>query len=189
MFGQIYSACIVSEPLGQADAILLLAGEYRERAPEAARLFHEGRAPRIVLTNDGVFSSWSQRYQRNLYEVEWATELLVTLGVPRQAIVQLPFIGSGTIYDALAVREYARETGGRSLVIVTSDYHTRRALWTFRQVFCGEPVTIGIVPVASGTDGWFRDRWRMCREVTTEVVKSVYYFVKFEVMRGCRRNT
>lgn len=179
----IRNLCVVHAPLSRADSIVLLAGDFRERAPVAARLYREGTAPLVILTNDGIFSSWSQKYQRNLYNNEWAMELLVELGVPRSAIVHLPFLRSGTIYDGLATREYVHKNGLRRLLLVTSDYHTRRALWTFRKVFCRDPVLIGIVPVASGTHGWLGDHWRMCREIVTEAVKSAYYFVRFEECR------
>lgn len=174
---------VVHVPLSRTDAIVLLAGNFRERAPEVARLYREGAAPLVILTNDGIFSSWSQKYQRNLYNIEWTTELLVELGVPRSAIVHLPFFRSGTIYDGLATREYVLKNGLGSLLLVTSDYHTRRALWSFRKVFSKEPVLIGIVPVNSGMHGWVRDHWRMCLEIATEAVKSAYYYVRFEECR------
>jgi uncharacterized SAM-binding protein YcdF (DUF218 family) len=174
---------VVHVPLLRTDAIVLLAGAFRERAPGAARLYREGTAPLVILTNDGIFSSWSQKHQRNLYNIEWATELLVAQGVPRSAIVHLPFHGSGTIYDALATREYVQKNRLGSLLLVTSDYHTRRALWTFRRVFGREPVTIGIVPVDSPKHVWFRDLGRMSWELLSEFVKSAYYFIRFDVCR------
>jgi uncharacterized SAM-binding protein YcdF (DUF218 family) len=177
--GRIHSALVVSMPLPQADAIILLAGAYPERAPTAARLFREGIAPRIILTNDGVFSSWSQQYQRNLYNIEWATELLVTRGVPRQAIVHLPYIGSGTIYDAAAVRTYCRRNGIGTLLLVTSDYHSRRALWTFRYLFRQDAVTIGIVPVPTSPGGL-----RAVQEVVTEMAKGAYYWLRYGICRN-----
>ncbi len=178
---RLHEFLIVSRPLPRVDAIVLLAGAYRERAPEAARLFQEGIAPRIILTNDGVFSGWSQQQQRNLYEIEWASELLVSLGVPPQAIVQLPFLKSGTFYDAVALRGYCRQNGIHSILLVTSDYHTRRAYRTFRRVFRNDGMTIGITPVLSASRGWFPDHRRIFREVATELVKGVYYFVRFGI--------
>jgi uncharacterized SAM-binding protein YcdF (DUF218 family) len=175
----IGGALVVSKPLKKADAIVLMAGSFRERAPEAARLFQEGVAPRIILTNDGVFSSWSQRDQRNLYEIEWATELLTFLEIPRNSIVQLPFLRSGTYYDAVALRTYCRQNNIHAILLVTSDYHTRRALWTFRRIFINEQITIGIIPVISASQGWFTDFRQICREVVTELVKSVYYFIRY----------
>ena len=52
-----------------ADAIVVLSGSstYVERAAWAAQLYREGRAPVIVLTNDGLISGWDHREDRNPY--------------------------------------------------------------------------------------------------------------------------
>ena len=102
-FGRSYLT--VSLPLIKADVIVLLAGSYEERAPHAASLFSAGSADCIILTDDGVRRGWSRKHQRNLYSSERCTEELVQRGVPRQSIIALPFYKSGTVYDAIAVRQ------------------------------------------------------------------------------------
>ena len=119
----------------KADAIVLLSGSYPERAPAAAMLFRERYAGRIILTNDGVFSSWSEKYGRNLYQVEWAEERLVSCGVGRDRIVKLPGRVNSTMSEALQVSRYARLHGLKKVILVTSDYHAVRALWSFRLAF------------------------------------------------------
>ncbi len=42
---------IVNEPLSKADAIVVLGGGVATRPFAAARLFHQGLAPKILLTN------------------------------------------------------------------------------------------------------------------------------------------
>jgi uncharacterized SAM-binding protein YcdF (DUF218 family) len=136
---------IVHHPVQPADAIVVMAGSRLERLPEASRLYQEGIAPLILLTNDGVFSSWSSKRQRNLYEVEWARESLLEAGVPEEAIVLLEYTASGSIHDALNTRAYVQGQGNiRSLLVVTSDYHTRRTLWSFERVFAGMDVDIRV---------------------------------------------
>jgi len=73
-------------PNTASDGIVLIAGDYPERTPKAAELFHKGTAPRIILANDGVRSGWSSKHQRNLYSIERSEEMLVQLGAPREAI-------------------------------------------------------------------------------------------------------
>ena len=91
---------IFEKPITQADAIVVMAGSPGERLPAASFLYRQGTAPKIILTNDGVFSAWSELFQRNLYEIEWAEQALIQDGIPEQAIVKLPFSESGTYYDA-----------------------------------------------------------------------------------------
>src|SRR4051794_26309088 len=47
---------VVQIPIAGADAIVVMAGarDYLERTESAARLFSAGRAPRVVLSDDGV---------------------------------------------------------------------------------------------------------------------------------------
>lgn len=74
------AACllIVSEPLGRADAIVVLSGSsaFEERARLAATLYKEGRAPMIILTNDNQQGGWSPTLQRNLFYWERAVNFL-----------------------------------------------------------------------------------------------------------------
>ncbi|MBV5283935.1 MAG: YdcF family protein [Paludibacter sp.] len=140
---------VVSSPLPSAKTIVLLAGSYEDRIPTVVGLFHKGVAEKIVVTDDNVRRGWSQKYQRNLYSSERTYEALVALGVPGQAIVNLPFSQSGTVFDALAVRDYLVKERVGEIMLVTSDYHTRRTLWIFKRVLKDLPVTIGITPAPS----------------------------------------
>ena len=161
----------VHTPLAQSDAIVLVGGGFKERAPAAAMLYRDGYAPLVILANDGVFSSWSTKYNRNLYQVEWAEEDLVTLGVPRDRIVKLPFYGSATMFDALAVKRYLFKSGLKKIIVVTSDYHTRRAFWTFKQVLNEYTDKITVYPALSfGVGG---------RSLATEYIKLCYYFIRY----------
>ncbi|MFZ4859895.1 MAG: YdcF family protein [Desulfuromonadaceae bacterium] len=152
---------------------MLLAGHYSDRAPKAAEIFNKGVAPRILLANDGVRSGWSKNQQRNLYSIERSEGLLVQRGVPREAIIKLPYDKSGTIYDALAVKKYAGEHGLYSIHLVTSDYHAYRAVWVFKRVFGDLPVTIGITPVPSPL---------FSLPSLKEPFKLVYYWVRYGVL-------
>lgn len=164
----------VHDTLAQSDAIVLLAGNHRERAPAAAMLYRDGYAPLVILTNDGLFSSWSTTYNRNLYQVEWAAEELVRLGVPPEKILKLPFYGNATLFDALAVKRHLFRSGMKKIIIVTSDYHTRRALWTFKHVLKEYPADIVVFPAQSF--GVSRSN------LALESVKYAYYLFRYGLL-------
>ena len=107
----------VHSSLHSSDAIVLLGGSFKERAPAAAMLYKDGYAPLVLLNNDGLFSGWSTKYNRNLYQIEWAEEELVKLGVPREKIVKLPYYGSSTMFDALGVKRYLLKNGLKKIII------------------------------------------------------------------------
>lgn len=169
---------IVSKPLPQAEALVVMAGSASERLPCAARLFHEGVAPRILLTNDGIFSAWSPDHQRNLYGIEWAELALMKLQVPQQAIGKLTYSASGSIHDALNSREEILSKGLTSIIIVTSDYHTRRSLWTFERVLRNRDIAIGSYPAVSAAGA--SSDFRRFLELAYELVGYIYYRVAYE---------
>ena len=175
---------IVAAPLEHADAIAVLSGSavIRERAQFAAQLYKEGRARKIILTNDNQQGSWSSAEQRNPFYYERAADLLTGAGVPRSAIVILPQPVSGTYEEASLLRHYAEEQRLNSILVVTSAYHSRRALWTMRQGFENTGITVGLVAVPPGIQApkpgtwWLHIRgWQM---VAGEYVKMIYYRIR-----------
>lgn len=172
---------IVSAPLAHADALVVLGGSatYVERTREAAQIFSEGRARKIILTNDGQQGGWSQEERRNPLFIERAAKELENAGVPTDKIEALPYLVSGTYDEAVLLREYAVKNGLRSLLVVTSAYHSRRALWVFRRVFAGSGIEVGIESPAtnlqtpSAATWWLHLKgWSL---VAGEYVKLVYY--------------
>lgn len=177
---------IVVNELPHADAMVVLSGSsaYVERARRAAQLFHEGRSPKIILTNDNQQSGWSHELERNPLFIERAAgELTGAGGVPESAVEMLRQAVSSTYDEAALLRRYAEEHGLRSILIVTSAYHSRRALWTFRKVFEGSGIDVGLAIVAPGEQmpspatWWFYGRgWSA---VAGEYVKLIYYWLHY----------
>ncbi len=176
---------IIEKPLARSDAIVVLAGAraYIERTEVAARLFHEGRAPIIVLTNDKIKGGWSSREQRNLLFVERAVNELQQAGVPDERIKILTTPVGGTYDESQALREFADTENVRSLCVVTSAYHTRRALWIFEKSFAGTSVQIGVEAVPPGASMTSANWWASVegwQDVAGEYVKIVYYRWQYE---------
>jgi uncharacterized SAM-binding protein YcdF (DUF218 family) len=173
---------MVSAELPHADAMVVLSGSslYQERTGRAAQLFHEGRAPKIILTNDNQPAGWSNELQRNPLFIEREAEELRRVGVPDDEIERLPQTVSSTHDEALLLREYAEAHGLHSLLIVTSAYHSRRALWTFRKVFEGSGINIGLASVLPGERTPQPATWwlhlRGWQEVAGEYLKLIYYW-------------
>lgn len=172
-----------SEPLA-ADAIIVLAGSpvYSERIEHAIGLFKLGRARAVVLTNDGVRGGWSRRHQRNLPPIERGREAFLDAGIDESRLILLKDRVRSTYDEANAFRGIAKAHAIRSVVIVTSPYHSKRALWIFRRVLASEGVHVGVDPVPPGKlspapETWWTTR-RGWHSVPLEYVKLAYYLVK-----------
>jgi uncharacterized SAM-binding protein YcdF (DUF218 family) len=178
---------IVEKPPEKADAILVLAGShtYRERTQKAAELFRNGAAPRVFLTDDGEQAGWSKTEQRNPPFVELARKSLIAGGVAAENIEILAPPVSGTIYEARVLSEKARSDNLSSVLLVTSAYHTRRALSTFERVFAenNQSTRLGIAAPPPGIQTPPPERWWFSRFgwqiVAGEYVKSAGYWVYY----------
>lgn len=176
---------IVRSPLARADAIVVLSGSaaHVERAQWAAHLYKSGLAPKIILTNDNQQGGWSETLQRNPFYFERSRDQLLNAGVPPKAIeIRLEPVSS-TYEEAQLMRAVQRDLGLKSIVLVTSAYHSRRAFWTFRRVLGGSDTEIGIEPVGLNVTSpppktwWFHLKgWQI---VPVEYVKLLYYMLRF----------
>jgi uncharacterized SAM-binding protein YcdF (DUF218 family) len=141
---------VVDQPAAHADAIVVLGGDnfYADRATHAAKLFREGVASQVVASG--------KRLRPGAGEAELMEHDLIERGVPKDKILRLPQDASSTIEEALVVRQAAEQRGWKSIVLVTSNYHARRARYIFQKEF---PSGI-TVSVACAPDGDFDpSRW------------------------------
>jgi hypothetical protein len=110
----------------RADVILVLAGETDRRPTRALELLSQGYASHLVLDvpADG------EVYGSTLVELarRWVDSL-----PQASAIVVCPIRGLSTKAEALDASECLRNVGGSSTLLVTSDFHTRRARSVFRR--------------------------------------------------------
>ena len=146
---------VVDEPSEHADALVVLSDDnfYADRATHAAQLFREGVAPTVVASG--------RRLRPNAGISELMEHDLVERGVPREKIVRLSHDADSTKEEAASVAKLAQEMHWKRIVVVTSNYHTRRARYIFSRVF---PTAI-TVKVASARDGSFDpERWWEKRE-------------------------
>lgn len=176
---------IVKSEIASADAIVVMSGSstYLERANWAAKLFREGRAHFVILTNDSLIAGWDRKEERNPYFYELAKRELVNRGVPESKILVVSDIALGTYEESLGVRDYATAHQLKRLLIVTSAYHTRRTLWSLRHACEGSGIAIGIDSPPPGwqtpsPSRWWWRRWGW-KVVAGEYVKLVYYWMRY----------
>jgi uncharacterized SAM-binding protein YcdF (DUF218 family) len=176
---------IVSKALERADAIWVLGGSatYLERTHKAAELFKKGLAAKIFVVNDGVFGGWSKSEERNLPFSEISRRELVAQGVPVEAIEILPTLVDGTRDEAELFAATARGQNLRSILLVTSAYHSRRTLWTFNRGVLKNKldIEIGLESPPPGEQTPPPFTWWLSRKgwmlVGEEYLKMAYYWL------------
>ncbi len=141
---------VFDEPPAAADIVVVLAGGYRgNRILRAAELVREGFAPRVLV-------SGTPYYDRS--ESELAIEFAVRRGYPRVWFLALPSRARSTREEASIIMAELRRLGVRSFLLVTSDYHTRRARACFRQIADGMPFRTIAASDEDFASPWWRSR-------------------------------
>jgi len=120
---------VVEDPLEKSDAIIILSGDnfYGDRATRAAELFRQKLAPVVVAS--GV------RRRPNAGIAELMIHDLIERGVPRENILPFPQDADNTREEAQFLQKLVQEKNWKSVIVVTSNYHTRRAKYIFGRIF------------------------------------------------------
>lgn len=178
---------VVEVPIEKADAIVILSGsaEYRYRAAAAAKLWRQELAPAILITDDGHRGGWDQSLQRNPTFSESIRRILEGEGVPPEQIVEVPGIADGTYEEALAIVRFLKEKEMRSILLVTSGFHTRRTLLAFRNMAERQNIEInfGISCPDSDKEVSSKALWWLSlsgwRNIPAEAIKLAYYWLAY----------
>jgi uncharacterized SAM-binding protein YcdF (DUF218 family) len=155
---------VVADPLpASADAIVVLAGSIRDRALEAAAIYRDGVAPRVVVTREAS-PSGATALKASGVELPESDALtrsaLIGLGVPPRAIVTLRRRAQSTASEARTIARWACAHGMRRLVVVTSPAHTRRARAILVRAL-GPDIAVAVRPARA--DHFAGRRWMRVR--------------------------
>ncbi|MGH3239649.1 MAG: YdcF family protein [Spirillospora sp.] len=130
----VWDHLVLSEPLSKADVILALGCHDTRVAVHAARLWHEGWAPLVVVSGGRgkVTSEWA------LTEARVFGRVAREHGVPEAALL-LEETAANTGENITASRRLLAERGVavESGILVAKPYMTRRALATARRQWAG----------------------------------------------------
>jgi uncharacterized SAM-binding protein YcdF (DUF218 family) len=155
---------VVEDPLEQADAILLLSDDnfFADRATRASELFRQKLAPVVVASG--------RRLRPSAGIAELMEHDLIERGVPKERIIRFPHDADNTREEARALAELVAPHNWHSVIVVTSNYHTRRARYIFQRVF---PQSVR-VRLASARDGEFDvEHWWQNRKSLKEFAREV----------------
>jgi uncharacterized SAM-binding protein YcdF (DUF218 family) len=167
---------VVSDPIERADAIIVIGDDNfnGDRAARAAQLYAAGWAPVILASG------------RKLRPFAGIAELidkdLENRGVPTTSVIRFPHEAENTLEEAKALSVYTRERRWHRVLLVTSNYHTRRARYIFRKIF---PTDV-TVDVSSAQDSDFDpDAWWRTRKGTELFLHEIfgYGFAMWELRR------
>jgi len=163
---------VVSDKPARVDAIVVLGGDANgERVAEAVRLYRQGYAPRLLMSGGPL-----------VYKMTYAAAMkkqAVEAGVPASAVL-VQVQSRSTIEDAKYSLPIIRDHRFKSIILVTSPTHTRRAGRVFRKILGPEKVQVLVYPVQQSS--FNPRRWWTRHEDTATMVweglSTLFYFLK-----------
>jgi uncharacterized SAM-binding protein YcdF (DUF218 family) len=152
LFSSLGSFLVNAGPPVKADVVLVLDGdETGQRILTAAQLVRDGFAPQVLVSGStGVYGN---------YSCDLAIPFAVKHGFPESYFVHFENQASSTFEEARAVLPVIHQHGYRRILLVTSDYHTRRA----GSIYRAQAPDLTFILVAApdrhfSPDGWWHDR-------------------------------
>lgn len=138
----------------RSDVILVLAGETDRRPARALQLLDQGYGRRVVIDVPAAARIYG------VSQVEIAEKYIGNL--PSATSVRIcPIEGLSTREESHDVEKCLESEEASKVLIVTSEFHTRRALSIFRREIRGKSfsVTAAIDETQFGTRWWTRRQW------------------------------
>ncbi len=169
---------IVDDPPVKSQAIVVLGGDSvaGARVQRAIELYRQGWAPKLVFSGD--------LFRTDFSETALMQAQAIHSGVPPEAVVLAPpTVYGSTLSEILGLRSFLAEYKFTHIIIVTSNFHTRRTRRIVRAVL----VPAGfVVCINSAPDERFNvDRWWQQREGQKQMVLEI--LKSFETWRELRR--
>lgn len=160
-----------SESPRKADLIFVLAGDFwGNRILKAAELVREGYAPKVLVSGpEGLYG---------FYECDLAISFAEKHGYPADYFLPFPNTALSTREEAAQAIPEMRRLGVKRVMLVTSDYHTRRAGGLFRAA--GPDLMFNVVAAPDNyfsPGGWWHNR--QGRKIfATEWMKTIAGWLK-----------
>ena len=159
LVGVLGGQILVAENPRKADVIVVVGGEGNLRVQRGLQLLREGCAPRLIIT---ARTTW---HLFGWTEAELARQFVEQLEPSlAQATSVVKITSQCTWEEAAEVNEFLCQRDVRSALLVTSQYHSRRALSIFHRMLPG--IDCGIVAVPEphqfGVRWWQHREWAKC---------------------------
>lgn len=183
---QLGEYLIVEHKPQKADLIVCLGGPGVGNSLGAVDVYRKGLAPYIFkakeLEPDGL-DYLKRRVEDYPTQFDLFTMVTEGFGIAGEAILSPEKRVGSTIEEANLVRAFVLDKGYRSLIVVTSLMHSRRAYLTFRRVFKDSEVNLISLPShyqQFNPKDWWKNR-TYAKELIIEYQKLIYYKFKYGI--------
>ena len=157
-----------------ADVIVVLSGGKDTRIPHALKLFEEGYAPEILLTDE---KKRNIRFSHLFPTNEMIAQVMIEeleMSVPVSTIQSQKGGATSTFDEAYDLLKLSENKRYRHLILVTDEFHTRRAYHAFQTVFEDTEIKIEMSAASNeifNVNNW----WTSDQGISAYVLESIKY--------------
>jgi uncharacterized SAM-binding protein YcdF (DUF218 family) len=137
-------AWIVDDPLTRSDVIVVLGGGPSTRPFEAARLFQQGFASKVLTMKGRMDPAAKLGSELTCSGAEKAGN--VQQGVADANVVCSDDEVANTYEESIAVRNWSRTNHVKTMIIVTDSFNPRRVRWLFHKQLKDTGVHVSCAP-------------------------------------------
>jgi uncharacterized SAM-binding protein YcdF (DUF218 family) len=155
----------------KADVLIVLSGGHGERVKKGSLLFEKEYANKIIFTGGPLFNNTFPFYMK---------KYAISLKVPSKNI-SLETNSFSTMDHPINLNPILEKMNTKSIIIVTSAYHTNRSFKTFKK-YLNPSINIQIVAAPDSID--YKNWWKhheMAEQIIVEWVKTICYGFKYGI--------
>ncbi|RAP34068.1 YdcF family protein [Candidatus Marinamargulisbacteria bacterium SCGC AG-410-N11] len=158
---------VYTTDLAKSDAIVVLSGGLGNRTKLGIDLYKKGLSSKLILSGGQLF--------RELAAADLMSEYALELNVKKEDIV-LERQSQSTYENATFTLKKLQQLNIRSIIVVTSNFHTKRSFKIFQKVLKGSDIKIQITGSEDNIDydQWWKD-YESSQKILTECFKSIVY--------------
>jgi hypothetical protein len=168
-----------------ANALVVLGGRIETRFPCALELYRQGYADKVLLTDLRPYTCGIPDFDCSERRIALAQRDYFEPGAPVSVVPSRNSIGTVSTFDeAWDLLRYSQHNGYSRLIIVTDDFHTRRALYAFDKVFQDSGISIeamGAPNAVFDAQNWWRSDAGLKAYLLEPMLFCVYLFARANV--------
>ena len=157
-----------------ADAIICLSGGRTTRVVESLRLWNQGYANELFVTSEKPRNTEFAKLELNHLQFAEAVTRKMKLEAIWMVLPSLTGGATSTFDEAEDALAYAKEKNWKRIIIVTDEFHTRRALYAFNKIFAESDIRVEVAGAANevfSTENW----WKSDRGIMAYLGESIKF--------------
>ncbi len=169
----------VGQPPQRADYIMLLNGDENTRPFVAAAVVKQGFAPKVLIAEVAKKSPKGGLILPPMHEIN--RQVLIHRGIAPSDITILPASATTTRDEARALADFLKDRPDARVLVVTSDYHTRRSRWIFGKELGVQSRQLSFVSAPSDDfrlAHWWQDEAGFVA-IGSEYLKLPFYLIRY----------